>query len=103
MLYTYGWEKLHMGVFILVGGGNQADRLVDAIQSSLINIKAKDHLPEEMQRKFIEFMVKMASATDVANEGKIRATVNGMSEKDIDKACEKIVDFYDQVCREFYR
>lgn len=98
--YSYGWEKLHMAVHSLAGQGTQKERLIGAVAYSLIHIRPENDLPEEMHVEFNEFMRSITSVAAKGNEGSIQATVNTLDEVDINRAVEKIISFYDTVCRQ---
>jgi len=99
--YSYGWEKLYSAVRNLAGQGKQRDRLVSAVRSLTIirAEEAKHHFPKEMQDEFIEFRKEMTSVEATGEEGTIQATVNSLDEMGVRRAVEKIISFYDTVCR----
>jgi len=99
MSFSYGWEKLHLAVHSLTDSGNQADRLVDATSFSLINITPKSDLPKEIQEGFETLMKELTSVKPTGDEGSIRATINTFGEAELSNAIEKIISFYDTICR----
>ncbi len=96
--FGYGWEKLHIAVHILTGIESQRNRLIDAVSSSLAHIMPDKDLPEELRDPFEQFMNEMTSI-ESASEGSIRATINTLEEAEIRHAFERIISFYDTVCR----
>jgi hypothetical protein len=99
MSYSYGWEKLHLAVHSLAGLGNQADRLVNATAFSLINITPENDLPIEIQEDFETLMSELTVVKPTGDEGSIRATINTFGEVELTNAIEKIIGFYDTICR----
>lgn len=99
MSYSYGWEKLHLAVHSLAGALSQKERLVHAIGNSLIHITPENDLPAELRDEFKEFMTGITSVEVIGNEGRVRATVDSLDEIEMNRAIEKIISFYDAVCR----
>lgn len=99
--YSYGWEKLHNAMYCLIGSGDQRDRLASAVStvSVLIIRPEEQYLPEEIQTEVTKFMKEMTSLEATGNEGTIRATVNSLDEMALNRAVEKLLHFYDTVCR----
>jgi hypothetical protein len=98
--YSYGWQKLYCSVQVLVGPGDLRERLADALLGlGLLTVSPEDHLPEVIRAEFTTFLKKMVSVKAIANEGNLVATVNSLDETDLRRAAEKILDFYDKVCR----
>ena len=101
--YSYGWEKLHLAVHSLTGNGTQEDRLEEALVFNLIHIRPENDLPQTMREEFTEFMEQMTSEAATGEEGTIRATVTTFDEFQRRQAIEKIIGFYDTVCRHMER
>lgn len=103
MSIDYGWEKLHSAIHCLCGKRDQRSRLASAVGSLHVLVttyeQTKSHLPEADFDEFWEFMKKMTSREAVGDEGNIVATVNHLDEGEISKAVEKIISFYDNICR----
>jgi hypothetical protein len=99
MTHSYGWEKLHTAIHSLCGQGTQAERLINAICYSIINITPENDLPEEMRAEFQEFMNEMTSVTAEGSEGNIQATINTLDEIALSRAVDKVISFYDTICR----
>jgi hypothetical protein len=99
MSLSYGWEKLHLAIHALTGQGTQTERLSDAIVFNLIHVSPENDLPEEMREEFTAFMGEMSSLEAIGDEGTIQATVNTFDEIERKRAIEKIISFYDTVCR----
>ena len=99
MTISYGWEKLHQAVHALAGAVEQKERLQNALSFDLLNIKPGTDLPEELQAGFAEFMVQMTAVAADGDEGTIYATVRRMDENGVKMAIEKIIGFYDRICR----
>lgn len=99
MSLSYGWEKLHTAVHSLCGTSSQNQRLVNAVVFSLIHITPENDLPDEMREEFQQFMGEMTSVDAVGDEGSVQATVDILGETGVSRAIEKIIGFYDAVCR----
>lgn len=99
--YSYGWEKLHLAVHCLAGHGDRRKRLAGALLTlNVLVARPEDkYLPDEIQAEFVEFWKEMTSVEAKGNEGTITATVNSLDEMGIGRAIEKIIEFYDTVCR----
>ena len=99
--YSYGWEKLHLAMHCLAGHGDQRQRLANAllVLNVLVARPEDKYLPEEIQAEFIEFWKKITSVAARGDEGTIKETVNSLDEMGITHAIEKIIGFYDTVCR----
>ena len=97
--YRYGWEKLHLAVHSLAGAMPQKERLVSAVTSNLIHITPGRDLPPELRDEFRQFMEEITSVDARANEGTIQATIDRLNEVGISRAIDKIIGFYDAVCR----
>ncbi|AQS40235.1 hypothetical protein Sps_05166 [Shewanella psychrophila] len=95
MSSSYGWEKLHLAIHSLTGVPSQSERLVNALAFSLIHITPENDLPDSMQEEFRDFMAEMSSVGD----GTYQATINSLDEVGIGNAIEKIISFYDTICR----
>jgi len=92
MSLSYGWEKLHNAIHSLCGQGSQAARLINAVAYSLIHIDPKNDIPKE-------FMDEITAVPAQNNEGSIQATINTLDENGLSEAIEKVIHFYDKVCR----
>ncbi|MFC1751408.1 hypothetical protein ACFL2V_21750 [Pseudomonadota bacterium] len=99
MEFKYGWEKLHMAVHSLAGSASQPERLSNAVVFSLIHITPENDLPEEIRDEFKEFMSDITNVEAKADEGSVQATVNTLDELQISNHVDKIISFYDTVCR----
>jgi hypothetical protein len=97
--YSYGWEKLHLTVHSLAGASPQKDRLVNAVVYNLIHITPENDLPPELYDEFRQFMDEITAVEAKGNEGTVQATVDSLDEIGISRAVEKIISFYDTVCR----
>ncbi len=98
-MFRYGWEKLNTAVSCLAGTGNQRERLVDAVVSNLIRISPDRDLPPEIRSDFAQFIGDITSVKAERNEGNIQATIDSLDEMGVHRAVEKIIGFYDTVCR----
>lgn len=97
--YGYGWEKLHLAVHSLTGTSTQKERLVNAVVYNLIHITPENDLPPELRDKFTRFMEEITSVEAMNDEGTVQATVDSFDEISTRRAIEKIIGFYDTVCR----
>jgi hypothetical protein len=100
---SYGWEKLHLAVhslsLSLSGASHQKERLVNAVVYNLIHITPENDLPPEQRDEFRQFIEKITSVEAKGNEGTVQATVDSLDELGTSRAIEKIIGFYDTVCR----
>lgn len=99
MSISYGWEKLNIAIHSLCGKGSQAERLLNAVVYNLIHITPENDLPEDIQDEFKKFMHKITAVPAQNNEGTIKATINTLDEIGLSKAIERVISFYDSVCR----
>lgn len=97
--YSYGWEKLHLAVHSLAGASPQKERLANAVVYNLIYITPENDLPPELRDEFKQFMEEITSVEIKRNEGTAQATVDSLDEIGTSRAIEKIIGFYDTVCR----
>ncbi len=99
--YSYGWENLYKAVCCLAGSGEgQRRRLNSAVHAlHVLETPKVKYLPDEIQDEFNEFWKEMTSVEATGDEGTITATVNSLDEMGIRRAVEKIINFYDTVCR----
>ncbi|ARU87846.1 hypothetical protein [Pseudomonas sp. M30-35] len=97
--YSYGWEKLHVSIHALAGPGTQSERLVNAVVFNLIHIDSGVDLPPSIRDEFEEFISYISSGEPKGEEGTVEAKVNTFSDFDLKLAVERIISFYDQVCR----
>ena len=98
--YGYGWEKLYNAVRCLSGKGDQRSRLANALLVlHVLHIPEHHHLPDDIQTEFNEFFEEMTSKEAIGDEGRINATVRSLDETQVSQAVEKIIDFYDTICR----
>lgn len=97
--YSYGWEKLHLAVHSLAGASSQRDRLVNAVVYNLIHIRPENDLSPALRIEFNQFMQDITSVAAKGNEGTVQATVDSLDEVGRSKVIEKIISFYDAVCR----
>ncbi|WP_020405215.1 hypothetical protein [Hahella ganghwensis] len=99
MSISYGWEKLHSAIHSLCGQGEQAERLLNSVVFSLIQITPENDLPEEMRQEFQQFMDDMTSVEAQRDEGRVKATIDTLDEIEIGNKIEKVISFYDSICR----
>jgi hypothetical protein len=99
MSLDYGWEKLCNAIHSLCGKGSQSERLIIAVAYHLIHINPKNDLPEDIREDFQGFMNEITSIPAQNDEETIKATINTLDEIGLDKAIEKVIGFYDNVCR----
>lgn len=99
MSLTYGWEKLNMSVHYLSGSASQSERLFNAVTYSLVKIKPEYELPESLREDFATLMAELSAVKGTDDEGNIRATINSFGEVELSSSIEKVINFYDLVCR----
>src|SRR5690606_8566021 len=98
-LYGNGWDPLHVGVSNLVGSQDQRHRLVDAVIGSLLQIDPVVHLPEGILAELASVMEQIKQTTHQRNAEGAQAYVDSLDEVGLTRASEKIVGFYDSICR----
>ena len=99
MKFNYGWEKLHMAIHSLCSQGDQSERLVNAVVFGLIRITPAKDLPEEIRQEFQDFMSEVTSVNAQRDEGRVKATIDTFDEIELSEKVERIISFYDTVCR----
>ena len=67
-----------LAVSCLAGRGNQRERLVDAVVSSLIHISPDRDLPSEIRSDFAQFIGDITSVKTERDEGNIQATIDSL-------------------------
>lgn len=99
--YSYGWQKLFSAVRCLSGKGDQRSRLANAVSALFVlHIRPEEHhLPDDIQTEFNEFYEEMTSKEAIGDEGQIKVTIKSLDETEVSRAVEKIIHFYDTVCR----
>jgi hypothetical protein len=100
--YSYGWQQLYSAVLCLADLGDIRKRLAfaaAALHNSEVLRNPKSHLPKEIRDEYIEFVRKMSSVKATGDEGNFQATVNTLDEMEMKRAAEKIISFYDTICR----
>lgn len=99
--YGYGWEKLYNAILCLCGRGDQHSRLANALSAlTVLHIpKNQHHLPDDIQTEFDKFFEEMTSQEAIGDEGTIQATVRSLNELQVSQAVDKIIHFYDTICR----
>lgn len=91
------WEKLNTAVRILTASAPLRDRLVYALTE--ISLIDADGLPQEIREDFKQFWNGITAVEAKGSEGRIQATVDTLDDLGVDRAVEKIVRYYDTVCR----
>lgn len=97
--YNYAWEKLYTSVSCLAGRGTQKERLQNALVSALSRIVHEDDLPEELRERFRNLMARFHQIRTVGTVGGFDKNVELMSDDEISKAVDEILNLYDAVCR----
>lgn len=100
MSLSYGWQKFHAAIHVLTGSQPIRTRVTNAIASSLYGLKDED-LPKEMVTGFRTFINAMTSVPAKGEEGTIAATVDSLSELDLEEVISKIISMHDTVCRAY--
>ena len=72
--------------------------MVGAVVYSLIHLKPDD-LPEEIRADFKQLMESLSRVKPEGDEGSVKATVNAMSEEEVQSMVDKIVSMHDTVTR----
>ncbi|GEM_PF-4385238 len=97
IINDYAWEKLYTAIWILAGGtGNLRERIEDACVSALMRLKPDD-FPKGLRREFSYILERLTREEPTSQgEGRIRATLNTMTEIELDRFVERIVSIYDK-------
>jgi len=96
---SYAWEKLHMAVLALAALRVPIkERLVLAYVHNLSVLEPED-VPEPIKAKFNAVHKRITEADPVGDEGRIRASVNAMSDEEASHLAEEIVSMYDKITR----
>jgi hypothetical protein len=99
--YSYGWQKLYSAIGCLTGQGLQTERLINAVFSLhvLIARPKEKYLPPDVQVEFEEFWREITTVEGVSDITNIRDRINVLSEIEVQQTIERIIYFYDTVCR----
>jgi hypothetical protein len=97
--YSYGWEQLFGAIHCLTGSESQRIRLVNAIVYNLIHITPENDLPPSVRSEFTTFIADMTAVEAQKDEGNVRATIDSLDEIGVGRAIDRIISFYDAVCR----
>lgn len=97
--YSYGWENLYDAVRILASEGSLKERLKNGLIYHVVNINPEEHLPEEIRDKFNAFIKEINAQPPRGDEGSIQATVDKLEPVAVSEMVDKIISFYDTVCR----
>ena len=98
---SYGWQKFHGAIVSLVAEGSLRERLGYAVSFHLYHVKAEEDLPENIVEDFKEFLSFVTSVKAVAEEGTISATLNSLSDEQLNDLAKKMVSMHDTVCRAY--
>jgi hypothetical protein len=96
-IHDYAWEKLYAAIWILAGGDRDLrERIYDAYVSALIRLTPED-FPKGLGREFSYLLNRLTKEEPVKpGEGKAMATLNAMTEKELDNIVERIISIYDR-------
>jgi ribosomal protein L12E/L44/L45/RPP1/RPP2 len=97
---SYGWQKFHAAIHSLTGSEPLSQRIINAYAYSLVHLKDED-VPSEMLKKFNQFKKNITSVEAKGDEGTIAATVNSLSDEQLQKVAEQIVSMHDTVTRAY--
>lgn len=97
---SYGWQKFHMAVLTLAGPGTQRERLINAYAYHLLQIDG-DSLPYDIQARFEKLGDDITREQAQQGEGTVAASVNKMSDQELQAMVEEIIALYDIVARNF--
>lgn len=97
MKYGYGYEKSLNAMSSLIGQGDLRKRLINVFCYSLIHITPDRDLPENSRQKFMDLYAKVTEFDQVKDEGQIAASINLMSEEDLNQSAQIIFELYNEV------
>lgn len=97
---SYGWEKFHIAMLSLTGSQPIRQRIIGAVSSSLIHLKDND-LPNDLVVEFRTFIANITSAKAIGDEGTIAATVNSLTDDQLEAVAEQIVHMHDVITRAY--
>ncbi len=99
MSIGYACEKLTKAVRGMAASPDTIQqRIADAYNFNLINIKPDKDLPNDTRWIYEEISTQLTSAEPVGDEGRVQATVASMSDEDAANIAYKIVRLCDEVC-----
>lgn len=99
MKYSYGKQKLLCAMFSLIGPADQKTRLTYACGHLADLREPEKHIPEDILPDFLHFMQEMRSGQPLTTESAFEATVIGLTDTEVNAKAEKILHWYDYVCR----
>lgn len=100
MSIDHSWEKLNLAVNSLARSTQSLQkRLATAYIYNLSHLRIEE-LPEEMRDEFQQVRRELTKVEPIADEGRIAATTNEMSDDEAGELISRIVSMYDAVVRE---
>lgn len=97
MEYSYTWEKFFGATMSLVGDGPLKERLEYAAQS-IIHLRNQD-IPEAVKEDVLSLIEDLTSGNPEGEEGRIRATINRMTDEEAGGTAKRILGIYDNIAR----
>ena len=103
MALSYGYEKLTLAMHSMAtSSASIQERIAHAYMFHLIHLRRED-LPDGLWWIMQEISAQVTAKEAIANEGKVMATVNQMSDEDAVAIAHKIASLFDQVSAETHR
>jgi hypothetical protein len=97
MRLNYAWQNFHKAFRCINSRGTSAQNLKFAL-GELHTLTPTD-LPEDLQESFKEIWKQMTSVQSQGEEGKITATVNSLSDAEVQAAIDKILSMHERICQ----
>lgn len=79
---------------------NNINKRIEYAFAHLSTLKT-DEFPEELQEHFEELKKELTKVEGSGNEGGVAATIKCMSDEELEKIAEKILDLYDTIATEY--
>lgn len=96
MSLDYACEKFGTALrFMASSPANIKDRIHSAYLE--INLVKLEDLPQDSRNEYEDLMGKLTSVTAIGDEGKLRASLDAMSEEEATELAKVIVDLHDNV------
>lgn len=95
---TFEWEKFHLAMHTLAGGGSIQRRLAEAYTLHLMHVSPAE-LPAEVQPLFERLRAEMTGGNLEANTDDIRSLVRRMTDDQAAESVDRILVIHDAVAR----
>lgn len=90
---SHAWEILNKAVHYLAGARSQRERLVEACVE--MTVLRTEEVPEGIRKDFVAIRNAVRRIRPEGDEGMIQATVDKMSDAEVDDTVSRIIEVYD--------